>query len=1005
MSLARGTDGRPTLDSLVLEYRRETAAYRGEPRANIELEIRLQAVDCATCARVVAQLGAGKKVAQIVSALAKAAGTKGEAAPRVSTIREIHFVAGLRSREEVLRKSPIAHAWVSPSGAYKVALALELQEGDTPSFDESSVIRVKHRTSAVIDVAGPSGPLPWRVDVSIVRQLAGTDASAVKHAVDRLFRTPGVDADPFAALNLLADAPSADAERAMYQYEVEIEFVGAPDVRDSVRSADVVAAADAVLTLAKPSFLADAALRADVQFAAEFLPHHAGGAPLSLKRLLPQVGALSRADYATMYPCWGFYVTDKADGVRALGVARQGRGSVAADVHYSFGASDSTLVTILDGELVGAGTPAAAFYAFDAIVVAGATLVDRPFEERLAHLEAGVLALCAHGVPARAKPYRLIAMPASLAASTALAAANTAPTASTATNASTATSAPAAPNSATSAPAATSATSAPAATSATSAPAATTAPAARPKRGQKGGADALEREEQEIAAAVRAAIEPAAKGKRPYEIDGLIFVRPGHPYVSTQSYKWKPAEHNTIDFLAMRAPARVQGKVPFVHRAGFVLHFLFAGAKASIVTALGLERCPGYQDLFPDAGSDGDYVPIPFAPSDAPLAYLYWHPAASDPIDGAVVEMRCGGGCEAAGGGASLVGWQLVRERVDRRRDLASNHYFGNDHRTAELVWLNYIDPFPLEDLWRRPAGGYFATGKSSVYQAQTAVLSYVKTCRIATLRHAAWVVDIGAGKGQDLGRYLDAGVQNLVAVDQDRPALVELVRRKYEFAAQNNSRHKAGYQPHGERRAKSSSVYVLAADVDADPKGTIERVHALGLPPDGADALVCNLAFHYFISSATRLRSFAALAAKLVRAGGTLVLTVLLGDRVHAALKNVPYGQTWDVFESPAEGVPPARKYSIRRDYRSDALEVAGQKIGVLLPFSRGEYYEEFLVNPAAVVEAFTDRGFKLSWSTPVDLSFPNFAVRNPSVYEALSPGDCSWLALYGELIFTRVA
>jgi hypothetical protein len=510
--------------------------------------------------------------------------------------------------------------------------------------------------------------------------------------------------------------------------------------------------------------------------------------------------------------------------------------------------------------------------------------------------------------------------------------------------------------------------------------------------------------------------------KHPFETDGLIFVEAGKPYDETANYKWKPPSHNTIDMLARRAPSSVLGKPPFVDQPGHKLHFLFVGINPDMYAALGLQRCPGYAELFGngrDAGA-GAYAPVQFSPSDAPLAYLYQHPDTSPrgAIDGLIVEMRCVGGadgtCAAAGGGTSLVEWEVTRVREDRRRELATKRYYGNDFYTAELIWLNYLDPFPLEMLWEGVGLDYFMRPKAGVYRAQTAVLSYVKAQRIGALKHAGWVVDVGAGKGQDLGRYLDAEVQHLIALDRDRGALSELVRRKYSFAKRGRGHghghghgrgrghgrgheHKRGQDAGG--RWAATTVHVLAADAGAPFGQTLERLSALGLARMSADALVCNLAVHYFLGDVASLRNFVALARGAVKVGGAVVLMALDGAAVHAAFAEagIGVGETWDVFEGGA------RKYSLKRLYAGEALEACGQRIGVLLPFSDGRYYEEYLVNTAAVVAEFAARGFSVAAATSAADSIPDFSARNRALAAQLTEGDRRWLGLYGELVFHR--
>jgi SAM-dependent methyltransferase len=296
----------------------------------------------------------------------------------------------------------------------------------------------------------------------------------------------------------------------------------------------------------------------------------------------------------------------------------------------------------------------------------------------------------------------------------------------------------------------------------------------------------------------------------------------------------------------------------------------------------------------------GSYFPIQFSPSDAPLAYIYQHPDDSPhgaEIDGTIVEARCAGSCIAAAGGAAFVDWEVTRVREDRRRELASGSYFGNDFKTAEIIWLNNFDPFHREQLSEGPALDYFMQPKSGIYRAQTSAISFIKRQRIAGLKHSGWVLDIGTGKGQDLRHYLDAEIQHLVAVDQDRAALSELVRRKYVFAKKgtalgtvvrtdDNGRGVARRGRDGKSRT-ATTIHVLAANASSPLTQLLDKFEMFGLNRMTADALVCNLAVHYFLVDLAAMRNFIALARGAVKIGGQVILTILIGENVHAAFIN----------------------------------------------------------------------------------------------------------------------
>ena len=133
------------------------------------------------------------------------------------------------------------------------------------------------------------------------------------------------------------------------------------------------------------------------------------------------------------------------------------------------------------------------------------------------------------------------------------------------------------------------------------------------------------------------------------------------------------------------------------------------------------------------------------------------------------------------------------------------------------------------------------------------------------------------------------------------------------------------------------------------------------------------------------------------VRVGGTVIVTALLGHKVRELLVDASVGETWDARQDGT------LKYSIRREYADDEFTDAGQQIGVLLPFSDGEYYSEYLLNVTTFSREFRARGFETASVTSFASRFAEFETRNPSAFKALSPIDFEYLGLHGEIVFKR--
>src|SRR5262249_21345229 len=138
--------------------------------------------------------------------------------------------------------------------------------------------------------------------------------------------------------------------------------------KDTLRPADITNMANVILHLSNPTYLRDAAYQSEVYHVASFIVQAPGFLKrfeheLGLKRLLPQVIALTRVEYRAIYPPVGYYVTDKADGVRCIVSIRDGRALVLADTLHEVKAPREMLdksekkarltsATIIDCELV-----------------------------------------------------------------------------------------------------------------------------------------------------------------------------------------------------------------------------------------------------------------------------------------------------------------------------------------------------------------------------------------------------------------------------------------------------------------------------------------------------------------------------------------------------------------------------------------------------------------------------------------------------------------------------
>ena len=127
----------------------------------------------------------------------------------------------------------------------------------------------------------------------------------------------------------------------------------------------------------------------------------------------------------------------------------------------------------------------------------------------------------------------------------------------------------------------------------------------------------------------------------------------------------------------------------------------------------------------------------------------------------------------------------------------------------------------------------------------------------------------------------------------------------------------------------------------------------------ESKEAIVCNLAIHYAFGSIDSVRNFTSLCQAIATAKSTQVsITCMFGDRVNKLFvdNKIEDGESWNSYQNEI------KKFSIKKLYTGDKLTKVGQKIGVMLPFSEGEYYEEYAVNTQTLIDEFKAKGNEIS-------------------------------------------
>ncbi len=910
-----------SINEIITEYKAGTG---------MELEIHLKGVTKDTFIQLVKGLLEKKYSADVEHSINLVSQISG-GGKGASMIRRLIFNNGEKVKEEYVKKTRLRDPplYVQDYLPYTVHLNAETPITHKFTSDQHALVRVRNR----ISFTAPHEK--WRFDVTAIKT---GEISAIGNGLKTIrdqMLPRGVT--PANYLDTLAYG-------IVDQYEVEIEYIGKP----ADLTADDFSVVKDLFAIVTPNYSNQMAYTDELISMGHILLK--GGrmqafksAP-SLKRLANQAISLTKNAYLEIYPPIGYYVTDKADGLRCLVKCTDRQCTILADRLITFNGGgrktpmESPLrantpltptsrivkathepaeVTVVDAELI-CRDGICILYIFDILVNKKEDVTDKPFVARVEML-AGIVehlnGLCASFTNTTSdemyRPFTKIEFIG--------------------------------------------------------------------KHFVRLVEDNLER-----------AFKTAWNAIRPYTVDGLIITEPDKSYVDTVNSKWKPIEHNTIDFAAKRCPETLMGKKPFVTTKGKDLYLLFVGINEDEQQKLGLELISDYALIWPEVRGER-FFPIQFAPSSDPYAYLYYHDPSIGDIDNKIVELK------RVDAGKPDAKWVFTRTREDRK--IEKGHSYGNHYKTAETTYQNYIDPFPLEQLWN-PGAVYFAKTANDMYKASNAYKRFVISNLIKNnMENANWIADLASGRGADLNRYHEVGVRNALFVDRDASAISELIRRKFDIMHSDRKQARLHFAKNkrGGDQSRSTSIYTMVADLTEDADGLVKRMEQFGLNPGIVDAVVCNFALHYMCDSAEHLRNVVRLANTLLRTGGIFMFTVMDGQRVFDLLKPLAKGESWILHEDNAV------KYQFIKQHDGDRIANYGQMIDVKLPMT-DELYREPLCNVANVVKVAEKHGFAAEINDPFTQYIGDFVRVRRDLYERLTAEDKQYIGLHQFVILRKL-
>ena len=505
-----------------------------------------------------------------------------------------------------------------------------------------------------------------------------------------------------------------------------------------------------------------------------------------------------------------------------------------------------------------------------------------------------------------------------------------------------------------------------------------------------------------------------ADGLFDYDIDGLIFTPIDksvgsdvlgellEPRKKTwfRSFKWKPKEFNTIDFLV--TTQKTDDGFDFIgniFESGANMESVESITKYKIlVLRVGYDEVKHglmnpfedvVQNRIPKKTSRKDrYTPRPFQPPGDPKAYICHCNVEADSNgdfqlfiedksdifeDGTIVEFKYDPGKKKS--------WKWIPIRV--RHDKTSEYRkglknYGNAYHVALSVWRSIHNPVTKEMITEGKSIPTQLADTDVYYNSsndtQTKALRdfhnrCVKRKLIETVcKKGDTLIDLAVGKGGDLHKWRGVELKFVFGIDISRDNIENrkdgvcaryLYMKMKEpnimdalFVQGNSTKHvRSGDACFTDKGKNITKAIFGEGKKDAKKIGENAFMH-YGIGTHGFDVVSCQFAIHYFFENDKTLDVFLKNVSECCKNGGYFIGTSYDGKKIFRELKECDKGQS-------ISGYTGSHKiWEIIKQYGDDEIKNTGLAIDVYQE-SINAYWREYLVDYDFLTEKFVEYGF----------------------------------------------
>jgi len=518
--------------------------------------------------------------------------------------------------------------------------------------------------------------------------------------------------------------------------------------------------------------------------------------------------------------------------------------------------------------------------------------------------------------------------------------------------------------------------------------------------------------------------EKEDNGMYNYEMDGLIFT-PAYRGVGMSgtegeaanvkrtwnaSFKWKPPQFNTIDFLVTTVKDGAADKVGVIHQEGVDMssvdqlkHFKTLQLRVGFDESKHgyINPCNDvYEDNVPVFNAEetrDTYKPLQFyptSPNDAnagvcnimtsydPMSnqhIMYTEDQSEAFGDNTIVEFKYDKTQK------EFWKWTPIRVRHDKTSELRRGlKNYGNAYHVANSVWRSIHHPV-TEEMITTGTGIPEISDDENVYYDRSGTSNtralrdfhnlYVKRKLITSVSNRGdTLIDLAVGKAGDLSKWIAAKLKFVFGVDVSSDninnrldgACARYLNKRKQYKSMPKALFVVGDSglplKTGEALTTEKSKEITQAVFGVGPKDRKQLGEGVykqyGVGREGFNVVSCQFAFHYFFRSRETLRNFLRNVADTCALNGYFIGTCYDGKSIFKLLDDKKQG------ESISNYVDGRKMWEIKKMYDSVEFNDNESSLGYAIDVyqeSINKTFREYLVNFDYVIALMQQYGFEL--------------------------------------------